>query len=628
MCGIAGFIGFENNIDLANNSNIIQKHRGPDNQSIWNDDYIALSHQRLSIIDLSEKSNQPFIKNNLVICFNGEIYNFKELKNDHLKDIEFETDSDTEVVLELFMKFRENSFDLLRGMFAFSIYNILSKELLIVRDHFGIKPLFYYHNNKKFAFSSELKTLTKIPNFNKSLNKKAIVSAVNYLWISGNESIFECVKKIPSGSYLKVKDNEIKIHKYYNFDIKIDSVSSEIDQINKLKNTIENSINSHLISDVPISTFLSGGLDSSLITIIAQKKIKDIQTYTITTSASDKKIEQMPDDEKFADFITEKYNIKNEKIVINPSIIDELKNIVKFLDEPIGDPAAINTYLMCLQAAKNNNKVVLSGMGADEIFGGYRRHYATLIALKFNKIPIFFKKPIKMLVNILPVKIGKYGFKIGRWSKRFIKFTDLPESETYMSSYSYYTKKDLYNLLKPDYYSGIDELYKEHNNIFNHSKTKDIDIINKMCYTDIHLFMSGLNITYSDRASMAASVELRVPFIDKEVIENAFAIPGKLKIKKKTSKYILKKVAENFIDKEIIYRKKASFGAPIRSWISNDLKQLVNDLLSEKNINKRGLFNYIFIKKLIENDSKGIEDNAYQIYQLLTLELWFREYLD
>jgi asparagine synthase (glutamine-hydrolysing) len=628
MCGIAGFIGFENNIDLAINSNIIQKHRGPDNQSIWNDDYIALSHQRLSIIDLTEKSNQPFIKNNLVICFNGEIYNFKELKNDHLKDIKFETESDTEVVLELFMKFSENSFNLLRGMFAFSIYNIVSKELIIVRDHFGIKPLFYYHKNNNFAFSSELKTLTKIPNFNKTLNKKAIVSAVNYLWISGNESIFECVKKIPTGSYLKVKENLIEIHKYYDFDINIDSITSEEDQIIKLKNTIENSINSHLISDVPISTFLSGGLDSSLITIIAQKKIKDLQTYTITTSDSDKKIEQMPDDEKYADLISDKYNIKNEKIEINPSIIDELKNIVKFLDEPIGDPAAINTYLMCLQASKNNNKVVLSGMGADEIFGGYRRHNATLIAFKFNKLPIFLKKTIRLIINILPVKIGKYGFKIGRWAKRFIKFTDLPESETYMSSYSYYTKKDLFNLLKPDYFSGVDEIYEEHNNIFNHSKTKGFDIINKMCYTDINLFMLGLNITYSDRASMAASVELRVPFIDKEVIENAFAIPGKLKIKKKTSKYILKKVAENFLDKEIIYRKKASFGAPIRSWISNDLKEIVNDLLSEKNINKRGVFNYSFIKKLIDNDSKGIEDNAYQIYQLLTIELWFREYLD
>jgi asparagine synthase (glutamine-hydrolysing) len=631
MCGIAGFIGFSDNLKLAEITNKIQQHRGPDNQSVWHDEYIALAHQRLSIIDLSDTANQPFHKGDLVIVLNGEIYNYKELqeKLKNEKQVIFTTSSDTEVVLEMFKHFGRKCLDFFIGMFAFAVYNTKTAELIIVRDHFGIKPIFYTQIDGAFAFSSELKALVKIPGFKKNINPKALVSSLNYLWISGNEAIFNDCYKLPSAHYLTyTKEEGINIEKYWELEdiINNEILFTEKAVIDDIAKTIELSVKRHMVADVPVSSFLSGGLDSSLISTIAKKFDDTLTTYTIGILDKDKKAESMPDDEKYAKIVAYAFQISNEVIKINPDILKDFPEMVKMLDEPIGDPAAINTYLMCKEARKKGVKVILSGMGADEIFFGYRRQKATLLAMKFNKLPGFIKKSISDLVGLLPVRISGKGLKFVRWAKRFLSFANMSVSQAYMRSYSYYDTNQLKELLKSEYWPAIEAINNEHYTLFN-SKFKG-DIVNCICYTDINMFMLGLNLTYTDRASMAASVEVRVPFIDKLVISKVMQIPGNLKIKNGTSKYILKKAAENFLPNKVIYRPKASFGAPIRSWISDDLKEMVDDLLSETNIMKRGFLNFEFVKKLIENDRKGYEDNAYQIYQLLTLELWCREYLD
>ncbi len=631
MCGLAGFIGFKNNIQLAEKANKCQQHRGPDNQSIWSDDYIALAHQRLSIIDLSNAANQPFHKGDFVIIFNGEIYNYKELqlKLQKEKQVKFITSSDTEVILEMYNHYRDNCLNYLKGMFAFAIYNKIDSELFIARDHFGIKPLFFTQIDKSLAFSSELKTLVSVPGFKKSINQKSLVSCLNYGWVSGNETMFNGCHKLPPAHYLTYSpSSEINLVQYWELE---DNEGKNIDLNEKntteaVTNSIESSVNRHMVADVPVSSFLSGGLDSSMISVLAKKVNNKLSTYTISTFKKDKKIEQMPDDEKFAEIVAETYNFNHHVIRISPDIITDLPLIVKALDEPIGDPAAINTYLICKAAREEGAKVLLSGMGADEIFFGYRRQKATLLAIKFNRLPNFIKNTASKIINVLPVKIFGKGFKVGRWAKRFITFSNLPVDEAYMRSYSYYDSKELKELFKDDVGSSIEAIQLEHRAIFN-SKYQS-DVINQICYTDINMFMLGLNLTYTDRASMAASVEVRVPFIDKLLITQAMQIPGKLKIKDGISKYILKKAAEIFLPKKIIYRKKAAFGAPIRSWISNDLRSMVDELLSEKSINKRGFLNFPFVKQLIEKDRNGSEDYAYQIYQLLTLELWCREYLD
>ena len=631
MCGIAGFIGFKNNVDLAVNANKVQQHRGPDNQSVWHDDYIAFAHQRLSIIDLSEAANQPLHKHNQVIIFNGEIYNYKELQAKLLseKQVVFQTSSDTEVVLEMFKHYGPECLNYFLGMFAFAVYDKDSQELFIARDHFGIKPLFYTQIGGALAFSSELKTLVNIPGFNKKVNAKSLASCLNYIWISGNETMFDGSFKLPPAHYMTYnRASGLKLVKYW--DVKEKVVSGASADINStaddVANTIELSVKRHMVADVPVSCFLSGGLDSSLISVLAKKSNENLSTYTIGTGYKDKAVEKMPDDEKYAALLAEMHHFNHNVIKISPDIIKDLPHMVRHLDEPIGDPAAINTYLICKAAKEKGVKVLLSGMGADEIFFGYRRQKATLMALRFNLLPKPIKYVIGKTVDLLPVKISGKGFKFGRWAKRFMSFATMPLNEAYMRSYSYYDTNQLKDLMKKDYWYGIDAINKEHEEKFN-AKFKN-DPINQICNTDISMFMLGLNLTYSDRASMAASVEVRVPFIDRLVVSKAMEIPGGLKIKKGISKFILKKAAEKWLPHKIIYRPKASFGAPIRSWISNDLRVMVDELLSEQSIIKRGFVNYAVVKKLITDDRNGTADNAYQIYQLLTLELWCREYID
>lgn len=627
MCGIAGFLNFDYNNPYFDQVNIIQQHRGPDAQSSYQNENLKFFHQRLSIIDISDAANQPFEKDGLVIVFNGEIYNYKRLRKELAnKGVSFTTTSDTEVLLELYRAKGTDCLNDLEGMFAFAIFEKRSRNLFLARDPFGIKPFFFYTNGNKFAFASELKTLVKAPGVNKTLNLKSLTASINYLWVPGNDSMFSSIKKLPAGHYAIVSSKgEIELQQYYNPSTLI-RFSNESEAIEAIDFALQNSVKRHLEADVPVSAFLSGGLDSSLLSVMAGKH-QPLSTYSIAITQKDKNIEQMPDDAKYARQLAKHHGFEHHEIQIDPSITDELPHMVYHLDEPIGDPAAINTYLISKAARDNGVKVLLSGMGADELFFGYRRQMATLLALKYQNVP----KPIRSLVNavanVMPVRIGNKGIKPVRWAQRFLTFANLSPADAYQRSYSYYDSHELSLLFTQDVTSEVNEIINSHRFLFNEAY-EDKDYVNKMCFTDMHYFMQGLNLTYTDRASMAASVEVRVPFIDKEMIDVALAIKGDLKFKNRTQKYLLKKMAEKYLPKEIIYRPKASFGAPIRSWISGSLSPMVNDLLNSDSIKNRGIFNPKFVERLIKEDKEGKKDNAYQIYQLLTIELWFREFVD
>lgn len=631
MCGINGLINFSQSKERIGLMNDTLHHRGPDAEGVWVDKNIALGHRRLAIIDLSESANQPFIKHGLVLVYNGEVYNFPQLREELLKKgVDFTTKSDTEVVLELFRAYGVDSINKMIGMFSFCIYDSNKKELFLVRDYFGIKPLYYtIIDNKKLAFSSELKALAKLPEIKKEINQNALVSCMNYLWIHGEESIFKNIQKLAPAHYLYVKTDgqrlEPKIKKYWQLDIK--ELNLGEDQLRgRLKEILEKSIKRHLISDVPVGAFLSGGLDSSLISVLGKRFNDNFSTYTISIGDKEKRIEKMPDDNFHAKKVASKFGINHTDIPITSDIIEDLHKLVYSLDEPIGDPAAINTYLICKLAKDNGIKVLLSGMGADEIFAGYRRQYATLLASRLSTMSPFLKHTAKGLLNALPVRIANHGLRRVRWAKRLFSFVDMPADYAYMRSYSYYSKDDLYKLFNYDLNGTIDKMYDEHREVFY--KIDNLDYINRMCYTDINMFMVGLNLTYTDRASMAASVEARVPFIDKELIEFAMCLDGKYKLRKKVSKYLLKEVATDYLPPDIVYRPKASFGMPLRAWVSNDLSGLIDDVLSKENIKRRGFLDPSFVQKIIDDDRRGLEDNAYRIYQLLTLELWLRRYLD
>jgi len=378
------------------------------------------------------------------------------------------------------------------------------------------------------------------------------------------------------------------------------------------------------VADVPINAFLSGGLDSSLLVAMARKQLDRLDCYTIKFRDKDKKQEAMSDDAFYAAKVARNLNVHLNTIEVAPDVSSLLARIVHTLDEPIGDSAAINTQLICEAARDNGVKVLLSGMGADEMFGGYRRHLANLIAAKYRLLPSPLRDGvIAPLVRSLPVASNGGGFKLARWAKRFVEFASLAEHDAFVRSYTYYNPDELNALTGGLATQLMAPLMAAHKHTFDGVQKRSL--LDRMCFTDVQWFMTGLNLTYSDRASMAASTELRVPFIDKEVLSTAFRIDSKLKIKGRTQKYILKKVAERWLPHDIIYRPKSSFTMPLRAWIKTELREMVNDyVLSRNGLAGRENFDEKSLHDIVKRDRDGIEDNAQRIWQLLTLEQWFR----
>jgi asparagine synthase (glutamine-hydrolysing) len=337
-----------------------------------------------------------------------------------------------------------------------------------------------------------------------------------------------------------------------------------------------------------------------------------------------KKQQAVADDAYYARMVAQALNVNLNVIEIQPDIAALLPKIVEHLDEQIGDSAAINTLLITEAAHKNGVKVLLSGMGADELFGGYGKHLANQLAAYYRMMPTFLRRSvIRPMVNLLPVASNNRGLKLARQSKRFVEFADLPDADAFLRSYSYFGLNELASFAGEESRAAIDNIMQYHHAVFDSARSRSL--LDKMCYTDMQMFMTSLNLTYTDRASMAASTEVRVPFIDKEVVKLAFQIDSRLKIKGRTSKYVLKKVAERWLPDEIINRPKSAFTLPLRAWIKSDLRSLIDDyVLSSNGLAGRDLFDVTMLNGIVENDRKGKADNAQRIWQFITLEQWVR----
>jgi len=390
-----------------------------------------------------------------------------------------------------------------------------------------------------------------------------------------------------------------------------------------LRAVINESVDAHLVSDVPVSSFLSGGLDSSIVTVLAKQADSAVDAYTIVFRPADHRLEAMPDDAIYARKVAARFGIELHEIEASPKVAELLPRIVDVLDEPVGDPAAINTLLMCEAARDAGVKVVLSGMGADELFGGYRKHLACLLAARYRHVPSVVRGSVRRMAEHVPVVAGGRGLRYARWTKRFLTSCELPEAAAFRRSYTLYDPPELAALLSPDLRSCVADVVAEHDAIY--ADTSLTDPVDRMCLTDARLFLPGLNLAYTDRASMAASVEVRVPFVDPAVVKAAFSLPGKSKIRGRTTKAALKDAAQAWLPAEIVHRPKASFGAPLRAWISHDLSELVDDVLLGGDLVDSGFLQREPLRRLVEEERSGREDRSKQIWQLLTLELWCRQ---
>ena len=626
MCGIAGCYQQADGAKLVDIMSARIAHRGPDSSGTWSNagggPAVQFGFRRLSIIDLSAMADQPLRRDGMTLIYNGELYNYKELRTElAAQGVRFTTSSDTEVVLEAWRRWGPDALRRFRGMFAFALFEDATGDLVLARDPLGIKPLYYFPRGGGVVFASELKALVAAAGSELRIEPGALVASMLYYWLPEQRCAIDGVRKLPPGSWARFRPGGQSSVQHY-WQVADVAAAAAAEPPADLGAVIEESVTAHLVSDVPVSSFLSGGLDSSIITVLAHRANPEIDAYTIAFRAQDQRLEAMPDDAVYARKVAARFGVALHEIEISPDIVGMLPRIVDVLDEPIGDPAAINTLLMCDAARERGVKVVLSGMGADELFGGYRKHLACLLASKYGRVPGPARAVVSAATGRLPVVAAGRGLRYARWAKRFLTFADLPEEPRFRRSYTLYDGDELTALLSPDLAGHVDAVLAEHAEIYHDNTLRDQ--VNRMCLADSRLFLPGLNLAYTDRASMAASVEVRVPFVDPVVARAAFSVPGSDKIRGRQGKAALKRAAEAWLPREIVHRPKASFSAPLRAWVRDDLKDVIQDVLVRGELVDSGMIRPGALSQLIADDQAGREDRSKQIWQLLTLELWYR----
>ena len=637
MCGIAGLISPQpENIIGAMLKSI--EHRGFDDEGVFisgkfgkNELKTCLGHRRLSIIDTSSGGHQPFFSadKRYAMTYNGELYNYLEIKAElEAKGYKFHTDSDTEVLINAFQEWQIDCLPKLNGMFAFAVWDELEKSLTLVRDRSGIKPLYYAQIGEKLVFASEIKAILASKLIRAELDHEGLHQFLTFLWTVHEKTLFKGIYQLPPAHFLVWKDGEIRTKEWWDLDFSREERGKTEDfWRGQVLETLGKCVEMEMIADVPLGAFLSGGVDSSSIVALMTKHTKKVSTYTTGISAEDLQFDIIPDDVKWSRKVAEILPVDYHETLLTPDLTELLPKLVYHSDAPVID-MAIPSFLISEQA-RTTQKVMLSGMGGDEIFAGYPRQMAMKLAGMTDFIPSAVRRPLMHTLDSM-----LYGGVRGkltaplRNAKKFARSAAMDFENRYLGFGTYFTDEMKSSLYSENLRGEMKQFdaYKYHKKFFENCR--DAAPLNRLLYVDFKTFMPALNLDTTDKTSMAANLEVRVPFLNHELVSLSERVPAELKIKGIKRKYILKKAAESLLPKEIIYRQKAGFSAPIRSWLRTSLKPLIDDLLSEETIKQRGLFDFQEVRRIIELNQSGREDYNLQVFQLLNLEIWMREFLD
>ncbi len=602
MCGFVGFCD-----DSKNKKKIIRdmadiiKHRGPDSDGYYVDNNIALGFRRLSIIDL-DKGSQPIFNEDKdkVIVFNGEIYNYKEIREElKSKGHKFSTNTDTEVILHGYEEYKEDILNKLRGMFAFVIYDIKEKSLFGARDFYGIKPFYYYYDNENFLFGSEIKSFLGSPNFKKELNKDMLSQYLTFQCSIGEDTFFKNTYKLLPGYYFIYKDKELEVKKYYEVKLEPNDDKSLNEWVSGIREVIDNSVLAHKVSDVEVGSFLSSGVDSSLIA-----KLSSVDK-TFTVGYDNKKYSEIDYAKEFSD----KINVSNvSKKISKEEYFKEFSNVQYYMDEPLADASAVMLYFLSKTASKHV-KVCLSGEGADEIFGGYNIYHEPYSVSWYNKIPYFIRKCIGILVYPFRNYTG-FNF-LYRRSKKI--------EDRYIGNAFIFEPNDAKKIVNFNYGN---KTYKDFTKPY-YDKVSDLDVVTKMQYIDFNFWLIYDILLKADKMSMANSLEVRVPYLDRKVIEYASKLPSKYKIVGNETKYAFRKVAKEELADKVADKKKLGFPVPIREWLKeDDVYQEVKNIFLESEY----FFKPKKIIKLLDDHRAGKRDNSRKIWTIYTFLVWYQEY--
>ncbi len=624
MCGIVGFVGAGDRPALARATRALE-HRGPDDEGLeWFDPLgSGLGHRRLSILDLSDAGHQPMADGDAWIVYNGEIYNHAELREELVGlGHRFRSRSDTEVLLHAYRAWGERCLDRLNGMFAFAILDARTGALFAARDRLGIKPFYYHHDGEKLVFASEIKALLASGLAPRAPDLVALHTPTRFQL--SPYTGFDRILKLPPGSLLRFERGRLEVRRWYTL-APTEEEGAAATAHADVAELLEDAVRLQMLADVPVGALLSGGLDSSLIcALMRPRSAGPLHSFTIRFSDADQRFEKADDDSVYARRVAARLGFEHHELEVRPDLVDLLPRMVWHLDEPLSDPAALNTYLIARAARDLGIPVLLSGIGGDEVFGGYRTYLACLAAETYHAlVPAIARRALERLAEAVPVASRSQGYRTLRWSKRFLSFASLPPVQRFLASDLSWGAEDYRACFRGG--PAYDETF------FVRAQQENLEggalhYLTRMCLADTRAFLPEHNLTYSDKASMAAGVEIRPPLIDHRVVERMFRLPPRFRIRGRTQKVLLKEIALRWLERDVVERPKASFASPIRAWLRGALAPMVDDLLSPDRVRARGLYDPVHVERLVRRDRDGLEDNALTIWMLLTSEVWFQTF--
>jgi len=618
MCGICGIYNFESQHQVTdeqiNKMNMMMTHRGPDAEGIFIHNNIGLGHRRLKIIDL-EGGVQPMYSEdrNIAVVFNGEIYNFREIKkNLESRGHKFKTHSDTEVIIYAYLEYGEACVDHFRGMFGIAIYDNRHKRLFLIRDRLGIKPVYYYQDDKQFIFASEIKPILEILKNKPGVHLPALDFYMSVGYVPGKDTMFEGIHKLKPGHTLLIENNNCHFNSYWDLE---NTPPKDIDfkqALEEFEELARESVSLRLISDVPLGAFLSGGLDSSaIVSLMTEISNEPVKTFSVGYRDDPESNEL-----GYAKIIADHFNTDHHEYILEPmDFFNSIDTLISYTEEPIVESAAIALYQLS-KLAKEHVTVILSGEGGDEILAGYPLHQ---IMPKINKI--------HQLARFIPNSLLNTFSSGSEKKSKYIDWINLPLNKRYQSISNDVTSSIKNNMYMNDYLIHSHEqtttYYAE---LFNHmSAGSDL---RKMTYTDIKSWLPDDLLVKADKMTMATSLELRVPLLDHKLVEYTSLLPDKFRLNGNQGKYLLKKFMEKHIPHEIIYRKKKGFPVPIANWFRSTLYEQTREILLDKTSLDRGYFKPEYIENILTQHKKGTEDLSRRIFSLLNLELWHQKYID
>lgn len=615
MCGIAGyaeFKGLRSDPSVLTNMCDVIEHRGPDHEGLGRYGSVQMGMRRLSILDV-DGGNQPFANDDESICltYNGEIYNFKELRSSLIsRGINFETDCDTEVLLRGYEVFGTDILNQLRGMFAFSLLDKRKNQVLLVRDQVGIKPLYYANMQNAIVWGSEVKCLLAHPSLTRTLDKSALNEFLRWEYVPGDATLFSEIKKVEPGSIITIDlaQATLATHRYWKVENKRenDALSAE-EHLEETNHLIASAVKRQLVSDVPLGAFLSGGVDSSLVA----SYMGDAQTFSI--GFDDPSYNEL----EYAAQVAEALNLKHEIEILDSNVVQYFDRLIEHYDDPIADFSIFPTYLVS-KLAKKDVTVALSGDGGDELFAGYDTHVAQMLASKLEFLPtparrVFFD----LFASKLPPQQQKKGLinKISRFAEGFA----MHPRQGHARWRNFASDKSLAALLTPDFLA-LETADQHISNLY--SECTNLDAINQCLYVDFNSYLVDNCLTKVDRSSMAVSLEVRVPLLDLDVVEHAFSIPGHHKMSWNESKSMLKKIAAQRIPPSCVYRTKQGFSIPIKQWLGDQFAPMMHELLDPTRIQQQGIFCAKTIDRMRKEHLSNVKNHSHTLWGLIMFQAW------